>query len=163
MMEMAMSISQPQPVSALLESMALIPQQIGAALVGREVDWQRAPGDNEWNLTQVLCHLRDVEQEVHQPRFRQLIETDDVFIQGRDADTWASPRQYHLQDGPQALADYLQARKVTLALLRTVEAQNWERKGQHAFFGETSMHELLSLMIRHDQLHLEQIRVLLSR
>ena len=109
-----------------------------------------------------MCHLRDVEREVHQVRFRLLINEDSVFLQGVSADEWADERGYCFEDGVKATKSFVAARLETLALVEPLDDQIWQRQGRHAFFGHTSMHELLYLVVRHDEIHWQQITDLLQ-
>ena len=151
----------PPPVSTLLIELATLAANMRGALSRPTIDWRARPAEGEWSLVEIVCHLRDVEREVHQARFRAIIEQDNVFLPGVSADEWAPRRGYWQQDGPAALADFLVARDETVRLLAPLPAEMWQRQGRHAFLGGTTMHELLSLMTRHDQIHWEQIKKLL--
>lgn len=152
----------PPPVSDLLHQLESMASAVREALDSDTIDWVWRPGRDEWSLTEVVCHLRDVEREVHQVRFRSLIATDSAFLPGVAADEWAGPRGYCDQDARKALDDFLTARNETLAMLNELENPMWERLGRHAFFGPTSMHELLFLIVRHDDIHWKQIQALLD-
>jgi len=159
-----MSIHQLPPVPALLAQMEQFARDVRQAVENAgSLDWQASPTPSAWNLTQVCCHLRDVEQEVHQARFRQLLASENAFLSGADPDKWAEARQYHLQDGPTSMQQFLTARQQTLELLNTIQDPTlWQRQGRHAFFGSTSIHELLHIIVKHDAVHLEQIGDLLA-
>lgn len=153
----------PPSVSSLIEEMSGFAEAVGNALSVPGIDWHWRPHAEEWSLTEVACHLRDVDKEVHQVRFRQLITSENVFLTGENSDVWVQQRQYRLQDGPKALGDFLSARQQTVALLSEIDDEAiWERSGRHAYFGTTSMHELLNLAVRHDRAHWEQICALLE-
>ena len=156
-------MQQPPPVPELLQQLAQFAHQLRQLLAAPTVDWRRQPATGEWSLTQVICHLRDVEGEVHQPRFAALIARENAFIAGATPDEWAAPRDYQAQDGPTALADFLAARAETVATLQALPPTLWSRQGRHAFFGPTSLHELLGLVVRHDEAHGEQITTLMQR
>lgn len=126
------------------------------------IDWSSQPDDDEWSLTEVLCHLRDVEVEVHQARFRSLIEGESAFLHGVSADEWADERGYCFEDGQKAMNSYTVARQETLTLITPLDERMWQRQGRHAFFGHTTMHELLYLVVRHDEIHWQQIQELLA-
>jgi hypothetical protein len=153
----------PPPVSALLQQLELMAVNVRSSLELEDVDWTWRPAVKEWSLTEVMCHLRDVEREVHQERFRALIEKDNPFIQGVSADEWAETRQYKLEDGPKAMNEFLEARASTIVMLDDLDEKTWQREGRHAFFGQTSTHEILSLVVRHDDIHWQQISRLLER
>jgi len=68
-----------------------------------EAVWNASPQPGEWGLTEISCHLRDVEQEVHLTRVRRMLGESNPFLSGEDTDPWAEVRGYRFQDGPQAL------------------------------------------------------------
>jgi hypothetical protein len=71
-------------------------------------------------------------------------------------------RAYHAQDGRDAAADFLSLRQQSLEQLRSLNDEQWERTGTHAYFGTTSLHELISLAVQHDEAHWQQIQELLA-
>jgi hypothetical protein len=152
------------PIPVLLDELAAFATTLARRLSGEDIDWQRRPSAGEWSLIEVICHLRDVEREVHQARFRALIAADNAFLPGASSDEWVEQRQYRWQNGPQALADFVAARHQTVSLLRSFgpEDEMWRRLGRHAFFGPTTMRELLNLAVGHDQAHWPQINGLLD-
>ncbi len=152
----------PPPVSSLLSQLESMAADVRLSLDRSDLDWLLQPAPGEWSLTEVMCHLRDVESEVHQRRFHMLIEEDNAFIPGVSADEWAGARNYRGQDGPKATEQYLLARQETVALLKSLDGSYWQRQGRHAFLGPTSMHELLHLAVRHDEIHWEQLKELLA-
>ena len=134
-----------------------------AALIGDLADWPsarwpRRPADGEWSLTEIVCHLRDVEQEVNLPRLRAVIEQDNPFLSGADTDPWALERNYQAQDGPRGLRDFSQTRKASARLLRLQPSSVWTRTARHAIFGPTQLVEIVGWFLDHDLIHLEQVR-----
>lgn len=118
------------------------------------------PGSDpaQWSVTEVACHLRDVEVEVNLPRLSRALEESNPFISAVDSDSWAAARQYHKQSGRGALADFAAARKQTLAILDRLTPPQWQLATRHAIFGPTTLQELVNLTVEHDRLHLRQIR-----
>lgn len=152
----------PPPVPTLLRRLATTATNLGCALSGEDVEWRWRPGLGQWSLTSVVCHLRDVEREVHQARFKALLAIDGAFLSGVAADEWAEERHYQAQDGRAALDDFIAARQETLALLGSLPPDLWQRTGEHSYFGPMSLHELLFLAVEHDELHWEQVKALLA-
>lgn len=153
----------PPPVPVLLEQLKEMATDVRGLMQREGVDWTHQPAEGEWSLSEVMCHLRDVEREVHQVRFRLLIAEDNVFLPGVSADEWADERGYCFEDGMKATASFLRAREETIALVKPLDEAMWQRQGRHAFFGRTSMHELLHLAVRHDEIHWQQISDLLKQ
>jgi FMN phosphatase YigB (HAD superfamily) len=129
----------------------------GHTLSLEDADWTRKPAPGEWSLTEILCHLRDVDQEVNLPRLQKVIGSDNPFIPGKDTDPWAEARQYARQDGRQALVQMIFARQQIVALLEALDPAGWQRPARHAIFGPTRLQELVDIIAAHDRLHLQQV------
>ena len=54
--------------------------------------WTRRPAAAEWSLTEVVCHLRDVDQDVNQARVSAVLEGENPFLTGADTDPWVGER-----------------------------------------------------------------------
>jgi hypothetical protein len=125
-------------------------------------EWNLRPQPDEWNLTEILCHLRDSEKEVYLPRPQRILQEKDPFITGIDTDLWAKERSYAKQDGLAALEEFMSARKELLDLLSDFRQDEWQRPARHSIFGPTNIQELVGFTARHDRLHLNQIHNLLK-
>ncbi len=146
-----------QRPAALLAALAATPAALHARLAALPpADWTQRPAPASWSLTEILCHLRDVEREVNLPRLRRVLAEEDAFITARETDAWASERNYAAQDGPQALADFIAARRETLALLAALSPEQWQRGLRHSIFGRSTLRELVFFTWRHDRDHLRQ-------
>ncbi len=151
----------PPPVGELLAELTAFRERVVRLLADTTVDWSRRPAADEWSLTEIACHLRDVEREVHQARFNALLEDGSAFLPGVDADEWAVTRNYRAQDGRAAAAAFVAARAESIARLTPLPLDVWERQGQHTFFGPTSLHELVYLAVQHDGVHGGQMELLM--
>jgi len=118
--------------------------------------WVEHPQPGEWSYTEIMCHLRDVDAEVNSPRIQQVLSQNNPFLPGIDSDKWAQERLYYCQNGPDALQDFTTSRIQLLDLLDSMGEADWERPANHAIFGPTSLKELVSIIVGHDQLHILQ-------
>ncbi len=150
----------PPPVPDLLDELSSFRDFAALVLADAHRDWAYRPSETDWSLTEIACHLRDVEREVHQSRIRALLLEDGAFLPGIDADQWAIPRNYRGQVGRAALSGFLVARDETIALLSPLSPEVWARQGQHSFFGPTSLQELVFLAVQHARIHARQIEML---
>jgi HAD superfamily hydrolase (TIGR01549 family) len=119
--------------------------------------WTYQPDPDEWSLTEILCHLRDVDQEVNLPRLKKVLRESNPFLAGMDTDPWAAERQYKFQDGKAASKDFTRYRLEILSILEQLSTEDWDRPARHAIFGPTLLLELVSIVAGHDRLHLRQI------
>ncbi len=154
---------------ALPEAPPILPGALPALLAGNlagaldlleahsGADWKAPPGPGEWSLTEIACHLRDVEAEVHTVRFQRLVEEPNPFMAGIDSDAWAVERDYRSQDGRRALEAFGEARVQNVEYLRSLPAESWSRQMRHSILGPSTLADMVSLSIEHDRLHLAQI------
>ena len=119
--------------------------------------WTERPQPDEWCLTEICCHLRDVEAEVNLPRISLVNSEENPFIPGKDTDPWAGERAYIQQDGLQALQAFTHARQKMLFILETLPPEGWHLPARHAIFGPTNLQELVTIIAGHDRLHVQQV------
>jgi FMN phosphatase YigB (HAD superfamily) len=118
--------------------------------------WRERPAPDEWNLTEILCHLRDADREVNIPRLLKVIGESNPFLPGMDTDTWAEQRNYQQQDGPAALQEFIEVRTQLIAQLERLDEAEWQRTARHAIFGPTTLLELTGFIATHDRTHIQQ-------
>lgn len=153
--ELAPDYTSPSAIQAILSSTPAAIHTLIGELPAAELSPRNRP--DEWSLTEILCHLRDVEVEVNIPRLEKLISETNPFIPGQDTDPWAQERQYIHQDGLAAFIRFSRARRVTCDLLGQLTPQDWQRPARHAIFGPTQLNEIASIIAGHDRLHIQQI------
>jgi FMN phosphatase YigB (HAD superfamily) len=124
--------------------------------------WTSRPQPGEWSLTEIICHLRDVEREVYQPRLERILNETTPFIQSVNSDPWAEERDYLHQDGARALKDFTVARIQTLDTLAAIQPEDWLKPARHTIFGPTHLQELFDILAGHDRLHLRQAYPLIT-
>ena len=134
----------------------------------------RRPGPESWAPTEILCHLRDVE-ELFQTRFHTVLALDEPAILvlgaepaalaswrfvGRhplDPDQWATDRQYARNDPGEALGAFRRRRGEVLTLLRALSSGEWERGGRHLGRGRLTLAQWVASLAAHDDNHLAQL------
>jgi FMN phosphatase YigB (HAD superfamily) len=120
--------------------------------------WSHEPAPGDWSLSELVCHLRDTEREIHQLQIMLFKEQNEPFIPRPDTGVWASQRDYIHEDGALALKEFNHARRHTLLMLKEFAADRvvWERKARHAIFGPTNFLEVVGFIVEHDRLHIQQ-------
>ncbi len=142
---------------AVLENLRSTPAGLATLMVGLSPEgWKKAPAPGEWSPTEIVCHLRDVDREVNLPRIQKVLSGENPFLPGEVTDVWVKERNCADQDGPQALREFILARKEMLELLDGL-SEEWGRPARHAIFGPTSLQELAGFMAGHDRVHVHQI------
>lgn len=153
-------LSQPEALLAILYSTPAALDSLCRDL--SEMAWSLQPQADEWGLTEIACHLRDVEREVNLPRVRRMLSESNPFIAGEDTDPWAQTRGYRHQHGPQALQQFILARMELVSVLEAMPPDCWEAPARHAIFGPTTLQEVISIQAAHDRLHIQQVHQVLK-
>jgi len=144
----------PQAILAVLKS---TPAALDTfSLQWTRQQWSERVEPNEWSLSEIICHFRDVDREVNIPRLEKVISETNPFLAGMNTDTWAEERNYQQQDGPTALREFIEARTRLVARLQSLDESDWQRTARHAIFGPTTLQELVGFITTHDRTHIQQ-------
>jgi FMN phosphatase YigB (HAD superfamily) len=144
-------------VDSVLAILSATPAVMNGLARGLDLSaWSQTSSPVNWTLTELVCHLRDAEQEIHQLQIKLFSEQNEPFIPRPDTSVWASHRDYLHEDGESALREFNEARLKTLALLNKITAEDWERKARHAIFGPTNFLEVVGFIADHDRMHIQQ-------
>lgn len=143
-----------EAVLAIMVSTPAVLRGLSSALT--EEDWKREPTRDDWAMNEIVCHLRDMEREVHQMQLNLMLQKDGAFLPRPDSAVWANEREYLNVDGKSALLEFASARLETLKILKRLDENIWTRTARHAIFGPTNFLEAIGFMADHDRLHIQQ-------
>jgi len=114
------------------------------------------PAPDAWSVSEVICHLRDIE-EAYFDRIRFILLNDRPVLVQIDPDRWAVERQYRNCDVERALAAFRCRREDTLRFVRSLSPDQWERGADHPARGRLTVRRVVHSLASHDAEHLEQI------
>lgn len=143
-----------------LERLQRGPDDVAVAIRAQdEAVLARRPDAKNWAAKEIVCHVRDIE-ELFMGRFQLIMAADDPKLSFDPAtpDRWADERQYLRNDAADALAAFRRRREESLALLRTLTAEQWARGGIHAVRGRMTIDDFVTLIAWHDENHLDQLK-----
>jgi hypothetical protein len=163
-----------QPRDQRLDRIARTADDLAGALRGQgEAALVRRPDATHWSAKEVICHLRDTE-ELFMLRLETIAVMDEPMLpaagmgaralslkpdgQPTAPDRWAEDRQYLRNDAAEALATFRKRREETLAHLRALSPEQWQRGGMHPRRGRLTVGDFLTDMAWHDDNHLDQLR-----
>ena len=132
--------------SRLKEALAKVPQQAQK--------WRPGPGD--WSAHEIICHCADSETN-GAARIRYLVAETEPLIPGYDQDAWAARLDYHSHPLALALATVEAVRANTVALLRRLSDEAWEKVGRHTESGRYAVEDWLKIYAEHLNAHARQI------
>jgi len=149
-----------QPPEQRLGRMSRTADDLAAAIRSQsEAALARRPDGKNWAANEVICHLRDIE-EVHFVRFHTILANDDpkIYADPSAADRFAEDRQYLRNNAGQALAAFRRRREESLALLRSLTPEQWQRGCLHPTRGRLTIDTFVTMLAWHDDNHLDQLR-----
>lgn len=146
------------PIAQQMDRLSRTADDLAALLDGNPAAiLTKRPAENAWAATEVVCHLRDTE-ELFFGRFHTILANDEPKLLAIDPDAWARNRQYLRNDARDALQSFRAGRERTLALLKTLAPEQWDRSGIHPSRGRMTVKDFVGLMAGHDDNHLDQLR-----
>ena len=148
-----------QPLEQRLGRMSRTADDLAAAIRSQsEAALVRRPDAKNWAANEVICHLRDIE-EVYFVRFHAILANDDpkLYANPSAADRFAEDRQYLRNDAGQALTAFRRRREESLALLRSLTPEQWQRACLHPTGGRRTIESFVTMLAWHDDNHLDQL------
>jgi len=128
----------------------------------KPVSWEGIPSEHLTAIEQ-LCHVRDIELEGYQPRFRRTLKEENPLLPSLDTDALARDREYYKQDAARVLAEFRTARAKTVEMLRTLSPEQLARKAEFEGYGQTTLKGLVHYLCSHDQQHLAGLQWLAGK
>lgn len=119
-------------------------------------DYDFTPDPDRFTIRGVLAHLADFEP-VFRGRMEQARDQERPSFVPRDEAQMAIDNDYAHADPAASLARFSSERVKTVAFLRALSDEQWERVGMHIVAGPITIDEQLDLMIGHDGYHTRQI------
>jgi len=142
---------------ALIQRYADGPARLKVALAtvpAEALKWRPEPG--EWSAHEVVVHCADSETNAA-ARIRYLAAEADPVILGYDEAEWARRFDYHDHPLEPALALVEAVRANTVALIRRMREEAWQRVGRHSESGRYSAEDWLKIYAEHLEGHARQI------
>lgn len=119
--------------------------------------WRPAP--EEWNIKEVVCHLRDSAERLGE-RLRLITTQDNPLLPAFNENALVTEKRYAEEILPVVLMRYVEFRQRDIDLLRGLPAEGWGRTGVHQERGPQRFQQIAETIVRHETEHLEQIREL---
>ena len=124
--------------------------------------WDGVPSEAFTAIEQV-CHVRDIEIEGYQVRFRRTLDEDAPSLPSIDSEALAQQRDYAHGDTRRVFAEIRAARLQTLALLGGLDEAQLRRPAEFEGYGRVTLRGLVHYLCSHDQQHLSGLQWLLGK
>jgi len=127
-----------------------------------EAKLRKRPTPEKWSVSEIVAHLADGEI-VGGFRLRFILGSPGSAIIAYDQDAWATSGHYDKRDARKSVALFRVLREANLALLKSLEPEQWKLRGMHSERGQESIEHIVRMFAGHDLNHLQQIEKILAR
>ncbi len=124
--------------------------------------WDGVPSE-PFTAIEQICHVRDIEIEGYQVRFRRTLDEQSPLLPSIDSEAVARERAYGSANVAEVFADFRTARARTVATLRALGAAQLDRPAVFEGYGPTTLRGLVHFLCSHDQQHLAGLQWLLGK
>jgi hypothetical protein len=147
----------PLTPAALAELLAASAATIEAEMraLGADARWHPAPG--EWCANEVLGHIIEAERRGFNGRIRTILASTDPAFEGWDQRGVAAARRDCEKDPAELVAEFLELRRDSLDLVRSLTPADLGRSGLHAVVGRLSVGDVAAEWVHHDRNHTRQM------
>ena len=143
-----------------LRSTTLIIEALVSRLTPDELCWK--PSDERWSVSEILVHLRHVEERNLSLRVRRMCQEEQPLLVDYDQTIEYRKGTYSGRPGDQALREFKETRDESLTFLEGLKAADLSREAMHHEVGIVTVSQILSLWAFHDLSHICQIAELVK-
>lgn len=113
-------------------------------------------GKDGWNIVYIMCHLRDIES-VFTQRITHILAYPGTAFPVKTNEELMRESNYDVQNIHEVYADYCLRRQQFIALLETIQDEQWLLQGIHPVQGPATLLDVAINTGLHDIDHIEQI------
>jgi uncharacterized damage-inducible protein DinB len=122
-----------------------------------ETQLRQKPEPGSWSIHEIIMHLADGDI-VGSWRMRKALAEQEPRLDEFDQDAWDHNLSYLQQDRMLALQLLKALRASNAALLRSLPAEAWDRRGMHVTNGPMTVYDFFNAYLNHGKEHLDQIQ-----
>ena len=122
----------------------------------------KRPAPEQWSVSEVVAHLADGEI-VGGFRMRLILGSPGAPVVAYDQDKWAISGHYDKRDPQKSVELFRVLREGNLALLKSLDPEQWQHYGMHSERGQESIEHIVRMFAGHDINHVQQIEKILAR
>ena len=121
---------------------------------------RKRPAPEKWSVSEIVAHLADGEI-VGGFRMRLILGSPGTPIVAYDQNKWVTSGHYDKRDPRKSVEQFRVLREGNLALLKSLEPEQWKHYGMHSERGQESIEHIVRMFAGHDINHLRQIEKIL--
>ena len=143
----------------LLSELRAMPDFLEASFETISLLEAKAPGPNDaFSPVEHCWHLADLEREGFAVRICRLREEANPWLPDFKGARIARERNYKSRSLTEGIAAFRAARLVNIAILGTLDARDWMRRGEQEGVGAIALCDIPAMMAEHDGSHRQEHR-----
>jgi hypothetical protein len=152
-------VAEEAQIGQLKEKMALEREKLLSTLEGLSDEQASAPArGDEWSAKQQMSHLCEMEA-TYRAWIEKALAEDGASLDGVGGEPVAIPlERAQLHTVSEHVAEMRRQREETLAVIRRMRQEDYDRTATSAVFGTLSVMQWLRSYYRHDRMHYDQLR-----
>jgi hypothetical protein len=124
--------------------------------------WDGVPSE-PFTAIEQLCHVRDIEIDGYQVRFRRTLNEYNPTLASIDSEALSIRRNYTSASAAAVLAAFRAARARTVTLVAGLTLEQLSRPAMFEGYGPVSLRSLVHFLCSHDQQHLAGLQWLVGK
>ena len=146
---------------SVIDRLAAMPQTVREIVGGRSAgDLSRRGSDDTFSLRESVLHLRDIDVDGYEQRVVRILGEENPFLPDIDGAKLAGERDYNAQPLAPALEAFAASRARSIARLRALRDEDFERTAELEGVGRITLRELLQRWLEHDAGHVAEMEAL---
>jgi hypothetical protein len=146
---------------SVIDRLAAMPQTVREIIGGRSAEQlSHKPAPEVFSLRENVLHLRDIDVEGYEQRVIRMLAEEEPFLPDVDGAKLARERDYNAQPLAPALEAFAASRARSVARLRALREEDFQRTAELEGVGRVTLGELLQRWLEHDAGHVKEMEAL---
>lgn len=150
-------------LDTIMQKFLSLPDRLSALIMGlSDKQLQFRTSEDSWSIAQLINHIADAQTMAYY-RMKLVYSEDNPVIQPYSQNIWAGYPDSSVDQVNNSLNMIKGVYPRWVALLQSLQEDDWQRQGNHLEAGQLMMSQFLDTYFNHGENHLKQITELIAQ